>query len=222
MGDRYTMLTLDTRILFLVALALFSAGCAEPDPPSISLYRAVHVGDLDQVDRHIHWGADLNEANPDGEMPLHVAARSGRVAITRLLIRQGADLDVANRDGRTPIYVALMAGRTQAAKLLYESGAALDADNLLHEVARNRIADRDVIAFLTRHGGNINNVDASGSTALHTAVDRGFRVVSKVLISRGADVNALDRNGHSPLKLAMENNNPDLIVLLQRNGAVMR
>lgn len=215
------MQTLDKRILFLV-LALFSTGCAEPDPPSISLYRAVHVGDIDQVDRHIYWGADLNKPNPDGDMPLHVAAGKGYIAITRLLIRQGADVDLVNRDGQTPIYAALMAGRTQVAKLLYENGATLDADHLLHETARNRVADRDVIEFLIRHGGDINKADASGNTALHTAVNGGFRVVSKFLISQGADVSALNRDGHSPLKLASDNNNPDLIDLLKRNGAVMR
>ena len=220
MGSPYTMLRFNKKIPFL-ALCLLSAGCAEPDPPSISLYRAVHAGDLDQLDRHIHWGADLNKANPDGEMPLHVAARRGRVAITRLLIRHGADRNIANGEGRTPMYVALMAGRTQVAELLREHGAALDADDLLHEVARNGIADRDVVEFLIRHGGDINNADASGSTPLHTAVDRGFRVVSKFLIAQGADVNALNRNGDPPLKLAMEKDNADLIDLLKRNGAVM-
>ncbi len=215
------MLKVDKIILLFLVLSLFFAGCAEPDPPSISLYRAVHAGDLDQLDRHIHWGADLNEPNPDGEMPLHVAARQGRVAITRLLIRHGADPNIANKEGRTPIYVALMAGRTQVAALLLQHDAALDADGLLHDVARNGIADRDVVEFLIRQGGDVNNVDASGNTPLHTAVDRGYRVVSKFLIGRGADVNALNQKGDPPLKLAMENKNADLVDLLKRNGALM-
>ena len=210
------------RIPFLLLLSLFAAGCAEPDPPSISLYRAVHTGDLDQVDRHIYWGADLDAPNPDGEMPLHVAARSGRVAITRLLIKHGANLNIANGDGETPIYAALMSGRTQIAELLLENGATLDADHLLHEVARKGIADRDVIEFLVRHGGDINKADASGNTALHIAVDNGFRVVSKFLISYGADVNALTGDGHSALKLATDNNDSDLIDLLRSNGAVIK
>lgn len=205
----------------IIFSTLATSGCAEPDRPSISLYRAVHAGDIDQLERHLYWGADLNRANPDGEMPLHVAVRNGRFVITRLLLEHGADIEVTNAQMQTPIYVALMTGRTQIAELLYENGAKLDADYLLHEVTRNQVGDRDVMDFLIAHGADINNLDANGNAPLHTAAQQGYRVVAKMLLARGADVNILNGDKHTPLKLAADNNRPELIDLLKRNGAVL-
>lgn len=202
--------------------SLLLGACTEPDRPTISLYRAVNAGDIDQLERHIYWNADLNKALPGGETPLHAAARLGRIFMTRLLLKHGADIEVTNSAAQTPIYVALASGRTQVAELLLKNGAQLDADRMLHEVAGRGIADRDVVSFLIAHGGNVNNADESGNTPLHTAVGSGYRVVAKFLIAQGADVNAVNKNLQAPLNLAMEKNNPDLINLLKRNGAVLQ
>ena len=46
---------------------------------------------------------------------------------------------------------------------------------------------------------NINSKDKYGSTALHLAVERGDLDSVVVLLTFGADVNATDGNGDSPL-----------------------
>jgi ankyrin repeat protein len=202
-------------------LALLTiSGCTEPDRPTISLYRAVHVGDINQLERHLHWGADVNAPDPDGNMPLHVASARGRLIVARMLLDGGAEVDARNRDGQTPLYVALMNGRTQLAQMLVQRGAQFDPDGLLREVARNGVADRDVIRYLVANGGDINSSDKNGDTPLHLAVRQGERVVAKHLIDQGADVNALNQAGEAPLDIAIRRDDSDITQLLQRNGAV--
>jgi ankyrin repeat protein len=178
------------------------------------------VGDINQLERHLYWGSDINAPDPDGNTPLHVASARGRLIVARMLLDGGAKIDALDRNDKTPLYVALMNGRIQLAKLLVQRGAKLDADAMLHEVARNGVADRDVIRFLVANGGNVNSRDENGDTPLHLAVRQGERVVAKHLIDQRADVNAVNRAGEAPLDLAIRRNDKDIIQLLERNGAV--
>lgn len=203
----------------LIPLVLLVA-CSKPEQPTISLYRAVHGGDIDQIERHLYWGSDINAQDAEGNMPLHVAAERGRLVVVRLLVENGADVNARNRDGQTPIFVALMAGRTQIADLLLQHGASLEPDALLHAVAENGVADRDVIRFLVARGGRIDAPGANGDSPLMQAVRLGHRKVARMLIDQGANVNARDTAGESVLQIALQYGDPDIIELLRRNGAV--
>ena len=48
-------------------------------------------------------GADVNQANTDGDTPLHSAAGAGAVPLIQLLADRGASLEVVNRNGQTPL-----------------------------------------------------------------------------------------------------------------------
>jgi hypothetical protein len=204
---------------FLLALLLVVA-CSEPAEPTISLYRAVHAGDLDQVKRNLYWGADVDQLGPDGQRPLHVAAATGRYILVELLLKEGAEVDAPNRDGQSPLYVALMARRTRVAEELVTAGAQFDPSALLRELALNDVGDRDAIRFLLAQGAKIDQADANGDTALHLAVSRDYRVVVKHLINAGADVNAVNGAGATPLAIALEVGSPEIVDMLRRNGAV--
>lgn len=107
------------RLLFLVSL-LFA--CDSADKPTLSLYLAVQRGDIDQIQRHIVWGADVNQLDVDGRQPLHVAALQGELVVIRLLLKNGADIDGLDRNGHSPLYIAVMGGKTQVADFLIEKG----------------------------------------------------------------------------------------------------
>ncbi|MCF6354102.1 MAG: ankyrin repeat domain-containing protein [Candidatus Polarisedimenticolaceae bacterium] len=201
-------------------LLLFLSACGEPDRPSLALYPAIERGDIAQIERHIKWGADLNQTNPDGSTPLHVAAKAGRWVVVKLLLKHGADINILDGEGHTPLYNAVMAGRTQVAEMLIKHGAKLDSNQLLQEAVSNQIVDRDIFRFLIQQGADINLITEEGETLLHTAVKKGYRVVSRILIRNGADINARDTAGQTPLWYAIQHKNSDIIALLKRNGAV--
>ena len=203
----------------LTFTAVLSGACSQPPQPTINLYRAIHAGDLDQIKRHIYWGTDINQADPQGDRPLHVAARHGRVVIARELLKSGADPNAKNRTGQTPLQVALAEGKTQLAGVLIQEGAADDPQELLFTLVRDGVDDRDSLELLTAHGADVNAMDRDGVAPLHVAVSDERRLLTKRLIDLGADVNAPDKRGRTPLAIATENGNRHIIDLLVRYGA---
>jgi len=205
-----------------LVLLLLSTACSEPDRPSLALYPAIQRGDIAQIERHIKWGADLNQANPDGSMPLHVAAKAGRWVVVKLLLKHGADINTLDKQNHTPLYNAVMSGRTQVAEMLIKQGATFDINKLLQEAVSKQVADRDVFEFLIQQGADINHATENGDTPLHVAVKKDYRVITKLLINNGADINAKDANEHTPLWHAIGRHNRDISRLLKRNGAVVK
>ncbi|MBK1719787.1 hypothetical protein CKO27_19450 [Thiocystis violacea] len=211
-------------VLVLVATLLLAA-CNEPAPPTLSLYRAVGIGDLDQVKRHLYWGADVNQPDINGDFPLHVAARQGSVNISRALIEHGAAPLALDAAGATPMEVALATGKTQVAQMLVVRGVPLDPWEALLDLARAGVSDRDTFEFLTRRGADLNRADTHGDTPLRLAIAGGHLETVRRLILMGTDVNQTDAAGRRPLDLALEwsegrrDARPRIVDLLKRHGA---
>lgn len=205
--------------LFITLLASLISACSDPDQPGISLYLAVQRGDIDQIERHIYWGADINEVDRSGHRPLHVAAAQGRIIVIKLLMKHGAEVNSPDKTGHTPIQVALLSGRTQIADLLFKGGATLDPSDLLLEVASAGITDRDVIDWLVRHNADTSQRDSEGNTALLIAVSQANHRLVRHLINQNAEVNVRNAAGLSALQIAEAQKGPEIAKLLRRQGA---
>ncbi|MFE8032090.1 ankyrin repeat domain-containing protein [Thiohalocapsa marina] len=212
-----------TTLLSVCLLALV-AGCGAPPEPTVNLYRAVHIGDLDQIKRHLFWKTDINQPGADGAYPLHVAVSQGRVAIARELLDHGADTDVRDRLGRTPLHLALANGKLPAAELLWQHGTDDDPQALLFQLVADQTADRDSLHFLLSQGAALNTAGPSGTPPLHQAVSAGNVKLAKHLISAGAEVNLTDTAGNTPLALAERIPDPStagiMAGLLRQYGAL--
>jgi len=186
----------------LLGVAMMLNACDAPPKPGINLYRAVHIGDLDQIKRHMFWDTDVNIPGPDGNYPLHVAVSQGRVAIASVLLNHGANPNARNAIGHTPLHVALANGKVPAAKMLLAEGADDDLQAMLLDLVREDAADRDTLDFLIQKGVDINQADREGRPPLHLAVAAGNVKLAKHIITAGADVNQVDASGATPLSLA--------------------
>ena len=61
--------------------------------------------------------------------------------------------------------------------------------------------------------------DENDMSALHHAVYGRYSEIASLLIVEGADINALDNKGRSPLQLASESGDSATVRLLVENGA---
>lgn len=205
--------------VLIVLTALLLTGCSEPDRPSISLYLAVQRDDLDQLDRHIYWGTDINAVLPNGQYPLHAAAAKGSIIMVRTLLKHGAEIDRRMADGSTALDLAILGGRTQVAELLLAQGAQLDASALLLQAAETGATDRDIVRFLIERGADTERRNTDGDTPLLTAIRQDNHRLANQLVNQGANVNARTADGISALALARQLKLTELVSLLQRQGA---
>ena len=79
---------------------------------------------------------------------------------------------------------------------------------------------RELVALLLDNGADREARDnGSGATPLYQASAWGRTAVVELLIARGADVNAKNKAGGTPLQAALSNGSADAIRILNDHGA---
>ena len=171
-------------------------------------------------------GANVNARSLSGWTALHFCAyHDWSIRSLLLLVSAGADMEAANELGDTPQRVASNTGNAgmeeQLAKL-----AAFGADRqrkmLVHSISAENF-DEDVgddIDFLVGAGADLEARDKLQWTPLFTAIFQKNISACRKLIELGANVNAEDTNGLTPLSLALRSGANLLVtVLLIEQGA---
>ncbi|MGA9760895.1 MAG: ankyrin repeat domain-containing protein [Gaiellaceae bacterium] len=74
---------------------------------SDALIEAVIIEDVDEVNRVIADGADVNDSDKDGFTPLHFAAQNRSPEIASVLISAGANVNASDTHGNSPLWVAI-------------------------------------------------------------------------------------------------------------------
>ncbi|MEM7263031.1 MAG: protein kinase, partial [Planctomycetota bacterium] len=81
--------------------------------PEITVWKAASTMDLEQLQRNLCAGVDLDAEDPNHEStPLSAAARKGYDDVVSLLIEHGADVNLQGRDGWTALHHAAYFGHT--------------------------------------------------------------------------------------------------------------
>jgi ankyrin repeat protein len=163
------------------------------------LHFAAGLGHSSLVRWLLDYGANPNSTNQFQETPLHAAAESDQVDCAKLLLEHGVPGSAKDHTEGQPIHVARS---VEMLRLLVERGAAevnaIDGcgDWPLKLAAGNNDVHR--IRWLLQHGAEVDRT-STGETALHRAVQEDSREAVDLLLQAGANPNAEDVDGWTPL-----------------------
>jgi len=165
----------------------------------------------------LNHGADPDTAfqSEDGPLSCLYAAcgLNGNVEITRLLLEAGADPD----DGES-LYHSMEQRDFACMKLLLDHGAKVIG--LKHMLDRE---SPDGLRLLLDAGGDPNETNPEGDTALHWAVRRNRSpAIVGILLDAGADIDAVRQDGRTAYALAVVSGQAAVAELLAARGADTR
>ncbi|XP_041435642.1 ankyrin repeat domain-containing protein 17 isoform X6 [Xenopus laevis] len=140
--------------------------------------------------------ANKEHRNVSDYTPLSLAASGGYVNIIKILLNAGAEINsrTGSKLGISPLMLAAMNGHTAAVKLLLDMGSDINAQI---ETNRNTALTlacfqgrTEVVSLLIDRKANVEHRAKTGLTPLMEAASGGYAEVGRVLLDKGADVNA--------------------------------
>jgi ankyrin repeat protein len=189
--------------------------------------------DVEKMRLLLDRGADVNARAKSRYSALMVAAQyqEGDAAIN-LLLDRGAQM--APPEGPAPIFnanpfsLAAYAGNYRSLPRLKTAGGQIDGSFIAIGTSRTtpmlgafKFGDADVIRTLLELGAPVDFADGNQITMLSRSVLNHELELAKMLIARGANVNATDKLGMTPLLWAASSDfgDPAMVELLLKSGA---
>jgi len=148
--------------------------------PLLKLIKPSTIRDLDTmrmlIVNEVGKSIDINERDDSGTTVLHWSVRRWYFDLALLTLQKGADPNIADVEGNSALHSASHLGDSSAR----------------------------MISLLLKHGAEVNNRNVRDYTPLHLAAESGYIKGVQLLVSKGADVNAITRYGSSVLSYAIK------------------
>lgn len=157
---------------------------------SARIVDAIKNRDVAALGQLVASKADVNQAGGDGATALHWAAHVDSIESADLLLKAGAQVDAHNVYGVSPLMLASLNGSPRMVTRLLDGGA------------------------------NPNTALPSGETVLMTAARVGNTETVRLLLAKGADVKASEKEkGQNALMWAAAEGHAGVVALLLEHGA---
>ena len=175
-------------------------------------------GSLELAQLLLDCGANVDASNIHGNTPLHNVSQNkcdfeeDGVDLAQLLLEHGADVDAQTEAQKTPLHFAVIKGKLKMAQLLLEHGANVNAsdihgETLLHWISQGNFEYQEdalvpSLVLLLEHGTSVDvnkKTKEHQKTPLHLACEHQQYKIALFLLEHGANVNASDEDGRTPL-----------------------
>ncbi|PYH93162.1 hypothetical protein BO71DRAFT_450966 [Aspergillus ellipticus CBS 707.79] len=203
------------------------------------LIQAIREENIEQMSALLRAKADAEEAY-DEERPLIHAILTGNICVLEELFNHWPKLDLErpNSEGNTPLKLAVEVGKKEVVEILLHKGARIDAPSMsnvtplmaavrhANTMAPRGNAPADIIRLLKSRMETLDVPGPSNETPLLTLMksyipsDEVWRQKFNAILEEGADVNAKDIDGNTPLSHAIEENYVSVARKLLQRGAV--
>lgn len=206
-----------TKLCLAIGMSLDS----EDQDGCCPLSHAAQAGHESVVRLLLEHNADVNHKDYFDQTPLLHAATGGHEPVVRLLLAHNAAVDSTSLDGATALSYAARWNHDMVARLLLEHNATVDMATEKGWTPLAYAADgghTSMVQLLVTHNAAIDSRTHFGLTPLHAA-SRGHEGATHVLLERGADPNAICKQGRTPLSYASEGRHVAILRLLLGEGA---
>ncbi|XP_065835760.1 putative ankyrin repeat protein RF_0381 [Oscarella lobularis] len=223
LGSTPFLLACKNRRIGVVDL-LISKGCnifAKSKQGYGALAMACWKGNVAIAEKLIRFGLDVNKSEASGYTALHWACDEGNIELADFLITNGAHLEAENELGCTPFLLACNSQHNSqhvgVVELLIFHGCNIFAkrkarrgDGALALASWN--GNVELVSKLIQLGLDVNESQVFGRTSLHWAAQFGHLEVAEILISNGANIEAKDERGNTPVLCSAMSSNVDLFI----------
>lgn len=134
-----------------VAYELLSKGHAPGTCDNDGMTALHYAHSLETAQVLFDFGADVNESDIAGNMPLHVAVTRGARDIIEFLLSCAASIDEPNGDGDTPLHLAAWMGHRDCVECLLQRGASLVSANRYGLNVLDNIRERHPLLVRNTH-----------------------------------------------------------------------
>ena len=188
---------------------------------NIRLIAATNKGDIEEVERLLDAGSDVNACIKYGLTPLQTAVLRRREELCTLFLEHGADIDHKNEQGDTALHLAITRGLVSICQLLVDHGGDIFATNNdgqtpLDMTKLRQDTTPEQTALRRGHLETYVFLQPTYDTRLIAAVQNGNIDEVKKLLDAGADANVKDKNGKSALSYARQSGSAQLSELFKQ------
>jgi ankyrin repeat protein len=196
------------------------------------------VHDLEKVRLLLANGTDVNARSVQGRTALLIAAsQSGTAEVVKLLFEKGADIAIKDALDVTPLLAASAANDLDNIRIFLAKGADVKAKDVYGQTALLHAAgngNADAVKLLLSKGADPNAAtvpviqrvsngptEFGSLTPLLVATLSGSPETVRTLLDAGAQVNARDVRGMTPLMtaIASDHADPSIVRMLLDHGA---
>lgn len=199
------------------------------------LHECARVDAVEAAKLLLKNGADVHVRESRKATPLHMAVENCSLGVAQLLLDNGANIEARSLTGSTPMFYAvrnfaLEKDMLKSVAWLIDNGAKINVESNgltpLHYSIEPE--NYEMVKFLLDNGASVNY--GSDCTPLHFAASYGCPRIAELLVQYGADVNAMDHNGETPLYHAINRpgNHPNMkrqkkvIKMIKSLGGIVR
>ncbi|XP_072363982.1 ankyrin repeat and SOCS box protein 3 isoform X4 [Scyliorhinus torazame] len=187
---------------------------------------AARKGNVELLKTLIQKGHSLDIADNRGWCPIHEAATHKSVRCLRLLIHAASStpcIELKTFEGETALHLAAKCGHVKIVQILLKAGADANAktnENITPLFLATEKGHIAVARIFLRHGARINGPHSACLwSVLHQAAYQEHLEILMLLLEKGADKEARDDYGITPLFLAAQYGKLESLRVLLQHGS---
>jgi ankyrin repeat protein len=208
-------------IAFVLLVGPFAAP-AEAETATDRMWAAINAQDATSLRIAVDQGADVNQPNSEGRVPLYRALVLQNQLLVDTLLGLGADPNAKDHRGDPLLFTAMAVGSASGSMELIHGKADVNTPDSIgmSPLAFAMSLDQpQIIAALIEAGADVNAPSTSSDSGapaapIFLAIRSGKIEVVQQLIAGGANVMALDDKGSTPLHRAVLVQPPEYMTAL--------